>query len=158
MRDRALLAIGAGAIALSLIGPTVQAAVLGPAGPSWGGYGYGHMSTGMMDQWWGQSGTTEGQSPITGARNIEITVREFEIVPGEVRIAAGEAVNMTVTNDGAAPHDFTVPDLGLRVVVSPGETATVGFTASVAGTYDTLCTVPGHAGAGMIGTLVVGNT
>jgi uncharacterized cupredoxin-like copper-binding protein len=155
MRDRALLAVGAGAIALSLIGPTVQAAVIGTTGPFWGGYGYGHMGTAMMGDWWGQSGTTEGQAPIEGARDVEITVRDFEIVPNEVRIDAGEAVNLTVTNRGAAPHDFSVPDLGIHVVVAPGQTATVGFSASVPGTYDTLCTVPGHAGAGMIGTFVV---
>jgi plastocyanin len=155
MRDRALLAVGAGAIALSLIGPTVQAAVIGTSGPFWGGYGYGHMNTAMMGEWWDQSPTTEGPAPIEGARDIEITVRDFEIVPREVRVAFGEAVNLTVTNSGAAQHDFSVPDLGIHVVVAPGQTATVGFSASVPGTYDTLCTVPGHAGAGMVGTLVV---
>lgn len=155
MRDRALLAVGAGAIALSLIGPSVQAAMIGTGGPFCGSYGYDHMNTSMMGEWWGQSGSTEGLAPIEGARDIEITVRDFEIVPGEVRVTSGEAVNLTVTNRGAAPHDFTIPDLGIRVVVAPGQTETVGFSASVPGTYDTLCTVPGHAGAGMIGTLVV---
>ena len=60
-----------------------------------------------------------------------------------------------MTNTGAAPHDFTVPDLDIRIVVAPGETVTAGIPAQPAGTYDTLCTVPGHASLGMIGTLVV---
>ncbi len=153
MRDRALLAIGAGAIALSLIGPTVQAAVVGSPTSGWGGFGY--MGEGMMDGWWGESGTTESAAPIEGAREVEITVSDFELVPNDVRVVAGEAVNLTVTNEGAAPHDFTVPDLGIRVVVAPGQTKTVGFTASVPGSYDTLCTVPGHANLGMVGALVV---
>ncbi len=155
MRDRVLLAVGAGAIALSLIGPTVQAAVLGSPTPGWGGFGY--MGQGMMDGWWGESGATQDAAPIEGAREVDITVRDFEIAPNDVRIAAGEAVNLTVRNEGAAPHDFTVPDLGIRVVVAPGQTKTVGFTASLSGSYETLCTVPGHASLGMVGALIVEN-
>ncbi len=153
MRDRALLAVGAGAIALSLIGPAVQATVSGSTVAGWDQYGY--MGNDMMDGWWGQSGTTDTPAPIEGARTVEIVVRDFELVPNDVRVVAGEAVNLTVTNEGAAPHDFTVPDLGIRVVVAPGQTKTVGFTASAPGSYDTLCTVPGHANLGMVGALVV---
>ncbi len=153
MRDRALLAVGAGAIALSLIGPAVQATVFGPTVAGWDRYGY--MGNGMMDGWWDQSDTTDGPAPIEGARAIDVTVRDFELVPNDVRVVVGEAVNLTVTNEGAAPHDFTIPDLGIRVVVAPGQTKTVGFTASVPGSYETLCTVPGHANLGMVGTLVV---
>ncbi len=156
MRDRTLLAVGAGAIALSLIGATAQAAVFGSSAPGWSGYD--HMGTNVMGSWWGQSGSTQSQAPIQGARDLQVTVRDFDLVPNEVRVAAGEAINLTVTNEGAAPHDFTVPDLGVRVVVAPGETATVGFTASVAGSYETLCTVPGHASLGMGGTLIVENS
>ncbi len=161
MRDRALLIVGIGAIALSLIGSTFFGGAGMGFGWGWGGNGYmdgypgGYMGPGMMGQWWGSSGVTQGAAPIEGAREVDITLNDFEIVPDVITVAAGEAVNLTVTNVGAAPHDFSVPDLGIHVVVAPGETATVGMTASVRGTYDTLCTIPGHASLGMVGTLTV---
>lgn len=43
----------------------------------------------------------------------------------------------------------------LHVYAAPGDTATVTFTPTVPGEYQFLCTVPGHAQAGMVGTLVV---
>jgi len=40
-------------------------------------------------------------------------------------------------------------------MLGPGETATVTFTAPAPGVYDYICTFPGHALAGMRGTLTV---
>jgi azurin len=40
-------------------------------------------------------------------------------------------------------------------MLGPGETDTVSFTAPAAGTYDYICTFPGHAMAGMRGVLTV---
>ena len=42
-------------------------------------------------------------------------------------------------------------DAGAR----PGQTRTIRFTIDQPGTYRIVCTVPGHADAGMAGTLVV---
>ena len=42
-------------------------------------------------------------------------------------------------------------DAGAR----PGQTQTIRFTIDAPGTYRITCTVPGHADAGMTGTLVV---
>jgi uncharacterized cupredoxin-like copper-binding protein len=39
--------------------------------------------------------------------------------------------------------------------VQPGQTATVSFTPTVAGTYEYYCDVPGHKDAAMKGTLTV---
>jgi uncharacterized cupredoxin-like copper-binding protein len=112
------------------------------------------MGPGMM---FGGSGYASSQpdSSISGAADVAVTVDDFAISPSPVVITAGQATNITVTNTGAAPHDFTVPDLDIRIVVAPGETVTAGIDAQPAGTYDTLCTVPGHASLGMVGTFVV---
>ena len=40
-------------------------------------------------------------------------------------------------------------------VSRPGQTAKIRFVIDTPGTYRILCTIPGHAEAGMVGTLVV---
>jgi azurin len=59
-----------------------------------------------------------------------------------------------------ADNGYIAPELADKVIVAskmlgPGETDTVTFTAPAAGTYDYICTFPGHAQAGMRGTLNV---
>jgi len=78
----------------------------------------------------------------------------------------GLAVTFKVTNKGAFPHTFKVcssskggdanacagkgtPSIG------PGKSASLMIMFSKAGTYEYLCTVPGHAAAGMKGELRV---
>jgi len=55
---------------------------------------------------------------------------------------------------------YISPDMADKVIVAskmlgPGESDTVTFTAPAAGVYDYICTFPGHALAGMRGTLRV---
>ncbi len=69
-------------------------------------------------------------------------------------VAAGDTI--TVTNEGAALHDFVAEELGIAVDVPPGESVTVEIPADTAsGEFQFICSVPGHAAAGMVGTLVV---
>ncbi|MCL1595588.1 MAG: cupredoxin domain-containing protein [Actinomycetia bacterium] len=168
MKNRTLLAVGIGAIVLAFVGPAVAGAVdgqgayaYGPFGQMRPGYmrdiGPGHMGgfgSGMMG-FGGDYGSAQQTPSIQGAEEVTVTLDDFSISPEEVVISEGQETNITVVNNGAAPHDFTVPDLDIRIVVGPGETATVGVAAQPAGTYDTLCTVPGHAPAGMVGSFVV---
>ena len=83
-----------------------------------------------------------------------------------------------VTNNGTLEHDFSIiefptsgpssseggmdHDMGemaetpdLHVAAAVGQSATLEFTPSKAGTYEFFCTVAGHKEAGMVGTLVV---
>lgn len=46
-------------------------------------------------------------------------------------------------------------EAAVHVAVDPGETATVAFTPVQPGEYEFLCTVGGHADAGMVGTIIV---
>src|ERR1700759_405319 len=64
------------------------------------------------------------------------------------------AVTFTVTNKGALPHDFKIN--GKKTpLLSPGKSAKLSVTFAKAGKYPYLCTVSGHAAAGMKGTLTV---
>jgi azurin len=59
-----------------------------------------------------------------------------------------------------AENGYIAPEMADKVIAAtkmlgPGESDTVTFTAPAAGTYDYICTFPGHALAGMRGTLTV---
>jgi plastocyanin/mono/diheme cytochrome c family protein len=69
-------------------------------------------------------------------------------------VAPGDTVE--VQNTGASLHDFVVDELGIDVDAPAGETVTVTIPADAApGEYEFYCSVPGHAQAGMVGTLVI---
>ena len=71
-----------------------------------------------------------------------------------------------LTDKGVLPHDVKIcssPKGGTAntcigkntPTISPGGSATLKVTFAKAGTYEYLCTVPGHATAGMKGDLKV---
>lgn len=96
-------------------------------------------------------------SPETGATTDELTVEMEDIAfaPSELAIPANTDVTISLPNTGTMAHDFVIDELDIRTEsVQPGETATVTINAP-AGTYDFYCSVPGHAPAGMVGTLSV---
>jgi len=76
------------------------------------------------------------------------------------------AVTFKVRNGGAIPHDFKICASAkggtanactgkVTKLLSPGQSATLTYTFKTKGTYEYLCTVPGHAAAGMKGDLKV---
>ncbi len=115
-----------------------------------GGMGSGRGAPGGDEQ-----DAEEAADAIPGAREVVVEAGDVYFEPDTLRVQAGEPVNITVTNVGAAFHDFTVTDLGVMVDVPAGTTATAGLTVEEPGEYAYECTVPGHAAAGMTGTLTV---
>ena len=68
----------------------------------------------------------------------------------------GQSVTINLKNDGTIVHDFHVPDLNVASNnVDPKGNSSVTFTPDKPGTFQFLCTQPGHADAGMTGKLVV---
>lgn len=85
---------------------------------------------------------------------LTMNLVDIAFEPAEFSIAAGTDVVIDLTNTGVAEHTFTIEALGVDVKVAPGGTASVTINAA-AGTYDYICTVPGHKELGMVGTLTV---
>jgi plastocyanin len=97
----------------------------------------------------------------------------FQFIPDTAEVPAGSEVTVTFNNVGVLEHTWTLIPPGLDPliateadmlgtagsgVVASGETVTFAFRAPEAGTYTFVCTVPGHAAGGMVGTLrVTGN-
>ncbi len=91
-------------------------------------------------------------SALTGPVTIEAV--DIDWNPNEATIPANTDVTITVTNNGVALHTFVIEDLGIKVKLQPGQTQEVVVNAP-AGTYKFICDVPGHAQAGLVGTLTV---
>jgi len=63
-------------------------------------------------------------------------------------------VTFVFKNVGHVGHDFAIAGKSTQVI-NPGQTAKLTVTFTKAGSYPYLCTVPGHAAAGMKGVLRV---
>lgn len=139
----------AGAAVLMLLGLLL----VGTGRPSSGWWG--HMD-GHMYGMWGQ-GTSQGVSPdaVDGADEIVIEANEMAFDPASFEVIAGEPVNLTVTNTGEAFHDLVIDEIDLHIDVDSGQTTTAGLEIDEPGDYGYYCSVPGHATAGMQGTLTV---
>jgi hypothetical protein len=88
---------------------------------------------------------------------VTATERRFEPPTVHLHVPAGESVTLSVTNVGTQLHTFTVPALRIDTgPLQPGATRELTINQLVArGSYDALCTFPGHEEAGTIGSLVV---
>ena len=65
---------------------------------------------------------------------------------------------MTLRNSGQMPHDLTLSDgvaQPVKITANGGQTATGSFTIDTPGKYLFECSMPGHASAGMRGTITV---
>ena|SRR5215218_6737516 len=88
----------------------------------------------------------------TQATTVLVTAKEFKFVLSKRSVAKG-AVVFKVTNKGKLPHDFKIS--GKKTpLIKPGKTATLRVTLTK-GAKAYLCTVAGHAPAGMKGSLRV---
>jgi manganese oxidase len=104
----------------------------------------------------GRSGDTTTAAPPGSEQVVEVELTEFAIRPATINVEAGADVVLRVTNAGVAQHDLEVVGVGATSMLDPGETEDLRLGALAAGEYRLLCTVAGHEGAGMSGTLVAG--
>ena len=96
----------------------------------------------------------------------------------EITVRAGDITAITIENTGALVHDITLESpsthSGFRVLdgdpisqdpprrstahltLRPGSTAELRLEIADPGQYEYYCSVPGHRGAGMHGTITVG--
>jgi glucose dehydrogenase/plastocyanin len=91
----------------------------------------------------------------SGGEGVQVSAVDIAFEPKEFTIAANTDVVVTITNNGALQHDFTIDELGVKSdLLGGGESTEVTINAA-AGTYEYYCSVTGHREAGMVGTLTV---
>lgn len=113
----------------------------------------------------GGGGTEKVSLSITGDDS-------FAFDPPFAAVPAGAEVTVQFNNEGNLEHSWvlvpgdadpaTVTDSDAINNATTGNVqaqskASIRFTAPVAGDYLFVCTVPGHAAAGMVGTMSVGD-
>jgi uncharacterized cupredoxin-like copper-binding protein len=93
----------------------------------------------------------------TRAQPVAVAVgNSMQFAPRSVTVRAGQPVELTLRNGGSIPHDFALAEGAtgpVKLEAQGGQTARGTFTVETPGTYPFVCTVPGHAAAGMTGTL-----
>ena len=110
-------------------------------------------------------GTTTTTPPVSGsgagpsgqtstASTIQVKGGEFFFRLSTKSIAKPGKATFVFTNIGHVAHDFKI-DGKVTPLIQPGQTTKLAVTFTKAGSYPYLCTVPGHAEAGMKGTFTV---
>ena len=113
---------------------------------------------------------------------LSLTATDIAYDTNRFEVMAGQPVKLTLHNEGALAHDFSImemPHIGevmaeemeggmaghdmssmemepdIHVATPMGMSLSVEFTPSTPGEYAFVCTTAGHKEAGMVGTLVV---
>jgi nitrite reductase (NO-forming) len=94
-------------------------------------------------------------APSTGTPigTITISAHDLGFDPSTVDVPQAGVYSVTFHNNGAIAHDLTFAD-GTKIPAEAGQMATGTVTIPAGGTTF-LCSVPGHAAAGMTGTVTV---
>jgi iron uptake system component EfeO len=87
---------------------------------------------------------------------VNVVAQDFEFLLDNSRATAG-TVTFVVTNEGSMPHDFAITVNGERhktSMIQPGGSQSLSVELQ-AGSYEYICTVPGHDILGMRGMFTV---
>ena len=113
------------------------------------------MGMGGMSMMANPSDVRPAPAPSPGAPTRYVTAAELSFSPTDVQLPAGATVNVELRNAGDVFHTFTVTALNFELETNGGETASGALRIDRPGTYEFVCTVAGHAQAGMRGRLIV---
>jgi uncharacterized cupredoxin-like copper-binding protein len=100
-----------------------------------------------------------GNSVAQPAGSIKVTMTEYKFDPGDLNAPAGKVVFYLV-NAGSQSHDLVIAKADGTIInrsdlVSAGDQFVFTVDPLVAGSYKIYCNQPGHADAGMKGTLTI---
>lgn len=103
-------------------------------------------------------GGREGNDSST---SVEIIMEDLRFTPNQLSVKAGVPLMVRLVNRGLERHDLNFPSLhmpgleGVESILAPGETRTVTLQFDQPGEHTFICTLPGHAAAGMTGAVIV---
>jgi uncharacterized cupredoxin-like copper-binding protein len=95
-----------------------------------------------------------GQQTAVSATTVQVKGSEFFFRLSTKSIAKPGKVTFVFKNIGHVSHDFKI-NRKTTPLIQPGRTARIVVTFKKKGKYPYLCTVPGHAAAGMKGVFTV---
>lgn len=101
------------------------------------------------------------QSQPNGPGSAAIALEDFHFTPSRIVAKVGVPLTVRLTNRGTERHDLNFGSLhmpgleGVEAILEPGETRTITLTFDAPGTHTFICSLPGHAAAGMTGAAYV---
>jgi nitrite reductase (NO-forming) len=160
-RSVALIVALAGALAgcSSAAAPTwTYAPQAGGQASATPGAAHAAMAMASMPPMSGSAGSGSATAGSTIAAGTEIAIEAFDLgfEPATLTVAAAGSYPVSFHNTGSTLHDLTFAD-GTKLAADPGATVTGTVTVPATG-LGFLCSIPGHAAAGMTGTVAVGGT
>lgn len=114
-----------------------------------GAFALGGLAAGVLVS--GGGASTAAVAP----KKITVTATEFKFVLSKRTVPAKSTVIFTVVNKGKVPHDFKIAGKKTKTLAA-GQKATLRVTFPKKGAISYICTLPGHAQAGMKGKFGVG--
>ena len=91
----------------------------------------------------------------SGDGSLTIITDSMSFVQDEVHVKASQPVTLHVVNQDGYAHAFDLDEFDIHAPLPANETFDAAFTPAEPGRYAFYCGSPGHAAAGMTGTLVV---
>jgi uncharacterized cupredoxin-like copper-binding protein len=113
------------------------------------GLGAGGLAAGMF----AGSGAA-GPTAAEATSRITVSATDFKFRLSKQRVPTGTVI-FTVINRGRIAHDFKIAGKKTKQL-APGKRQTLRVKIGRRGRFSYICTLPGHAAAGMKGTLTVG--
>jgi Cu+-exporting ATPase len=87
---------------------------------------------------------------------LEVVAKDVRFQPDAWTVTAGQWTVLELRNDDPVVHDWMVEGIpNLEAIARPGQTSKLRFVLDTPGEYMVMCSVEGHAEAGMVGMLVV---
>ncbi len=87
---------------------------------------------------------------------VEVTLTDFAITPSNIQVPSGVPISFNLSNTGATPHTFAVEVGGQSFDsgnIEAGASGSLEVPSLEAGTYNAICSVPGHDKLGMVATV-----
>ena len=92
---------------------------------------------------------------------LAVVLEDLRFTPNRLDAKAGVPLTVRLTNAGTERHDFDIESLhmpgyaGVESILEPGETRSITLEFDEPGTHTFICSLPGHAAAGMTGAVFV---
>lgn len=90
---------------------------------------------------------------VVGKKTFTIDAQDYFFSPNVLTGSAGQELTLTIDNQGAATHTFTIASEHIDVTLTPGTQQTVKVTFPNSGSTEFLCRF--HESMGMTGELQV---
>lgn len=94
-------------------------------------------------------------------RSAAIVLSDLQFVPDRLDAKVGVPLTVRLTNKGTERHDLDFDSLhmpglaGVESILEPGETRTITVEFDQPGSHTFICSLAGHAAAGMTGAVYV---